>query len=239
MKQAQKASKKQLLDFFYGHQVRRGDQIGELHGRIAVATALHSDEAITASAVLMVQALCKLLHALAPSIRAHEEAIAELYAAHPDRALYQSLPAAGPVLEPRLLVAMGSDRSRFEQASAVQSLSGIAPVTVRSGKTQTVHFRWAANSFLRQSFHEWANLTVHWCVWARLFYKEKMGRGFEHHAAVRALAFKWQRILFRCWKEKKPYDEARYLARLKQQGSWLAARVAAYEAAEKGSEQLA
>ena len=28
--------------------------------------------------------------------------------------------------------------------------------------------------------------------------------------AIRALAFKWIRILFRCWKDRKPYDEAAY-----------------------------
>lgn len=33
----------------------------------------------------------------------------------------------------------------------------------------------------------------------------------SHHAAVRALAFRWIRILFRCWKDRTPYDEARYL----------------------------
>jgi hypothetical protein len=28
---------------------------------------------------------------------------------------------------------------------------------------------------------------------------------------IRVLAFKWIRILFRCWKERKPYDEPIYL----------------------------
>ena len=44
-----------------------------------------------------------------------------------------------------------------------------------------------------------------------------------HHAAVRALAFKWIRILFRCWKDRKPYDEQIYLASLRRHGSPLAA----------------
>ena len=33
---------------------------------------------------------------------------------------------------------------------------------------------------------------------------------------MRALAFKWLRILYRCWKERKPYDEAKYLFAFKQ-----------------------
>jgi Chlorophyllase enzyme len=34
--------------------------------------------------------------------------------------------------------------------------------------------------------------------------------GQAHHAAVRALAFKWLRIVFRLWKDHVPYDDARY-----------------------------
>jgi hypothetical protein len=36
---------------------------------------------------------------------------------------------------------------------------------------------------------------------------------------VRSLAFKWLRILFRCWKDRRPYDEAKYLFALKQKKS--------------------
>jgi hypothetical protein len=37
-----------------------------------------------------------------------------------------------------------------------------------------------------------------------------------HQAALRALAFKWIRILYRCWVERKPYDESRYLMALQK-----------------------
>jgi hypothetical protein len=33
------------------------------------------------------------------------------------------------------------------------------------------------------------------------------------YAAVRALAFQWIRILFRCWKNRVPYDESLYQSR--------------------------
>jgi hypothetical protein len=36
---------------------------------------------------------------------------------------------------------------------------------------------------------------------------------------LRALAFKWIRILWRCWHDQKPYDEPRYLASLRRHGS--------------------
>jgi len=46
-------------------------------------------------------------------------------------------------------------------------------------------------------------------------------RGKGHHAAIRSLAFKWIRVIHRCWKDHKPYNEELYLQRLKQRGSTL------------------
>src|SRR5204863_279358 len=40
---------------------------------------------------------------------------------------------------------------------------------------------------------------------------------------VRALAFKWIRILYRCWQTRTPYDESAYLNALKRRGSPLLA----------------
>ena len=36
---------------------------------------------------------------------------------------------------------------------------------------------------------------------------------------MRALAYKWIRILHRCWTDRVPYDESRYVAALKRSGS--------------------
>ncbi len=38
----------------------------------------------------------------------------------------------------------------------------------------------------------------------------------QHQAALRALAFKLMRILYRCWVDRVPYDEARYLLALQK-----------------------
>jgi hypothetical protein len=54
-----------------------------------------------------------------------------------------------------------------------------------------------------------------------------MERGKGHNAAVRGLAFKLIRILFRCWKDRLAYDETRYPATLAKRNSPLAAVAAA------------
>ena len=68
-------------------------------------------------------------------------------------------------------------------------------------------------------FHEWAGHSLAKCTWAQAYYREQIREGKGHHAAVRALAFKWQRILFRCWQDGQPYDEQKYLAALRWRGS--------------------
>ena len=146
---------------------------------------------------------------------------------HPDFFIFQSLPGAGAALAPPLLAALGSQRDRYASAEEVQKYSGIAPVTERSGEKKWVHFRWACPKFLRQSFHEWAGHSTAQSVWARAYYQQQRQRGKDHHAAVRALAFKWIRIVFRCWQERAAYDENRYLAALAKRGSPLTSVVAA------------
>jgi hypothetical protein len=101
----------------------------------------------------------------------------------------------------------------------MQSLSGVAPVTKRSGRSCVIHRRYACPKFLRQTFHEYAGHSLLKSLWARAFYRMQRDRGQSHHTAIRALAYKWIRILFRCWQERTPYDEITYFAALQRRSS--------------------
>jgi transposase len=125
-----------------------------------------------------------------------DQQIELLVASHPDRAVFASLPGAGPVMVPRLIVAFGTRRERFDSAFQMQCYSGIAPITEASGKR--VHFRWSCPKFLRQTFHEFAFLPTRSSGWAQAYYQRQRDREQSHPAAVRALAYKWIRIIFRC-----------------------------------------
>ena len=50
---------------------------------------------------------------------------------------------------------------------------------------------------------------------------EQKAKGKPHNTIIRALAFKWIRIAYKCWKDKTPYDESTYLRALKERGSLL------------------
>jgi len=163
-----------------------------------------------------VKILVRLIATLRQGIAELEGQIEELFAQHPDAVVWESFPAAGPVLAPRLLTAFGTQRERYASAGEMQCYSGIAPVLERSGQKQWTHFRWACPRFLRQTFHEWAGHSISSSVWAREYYEQQRAKGKSHHAAVRALAFKWTRIAFRCWQNRTPYDEARYLQVLRR-----------------------
>jgi len=88
-----------------------------------------------------------------------------------------------------------------------------------------VHWRLQCPTFLRQTFVEWAGLSIPHCYWAKTYYEQQRAGGSTHQEALRSLAFKWIRIVFRCWQNHTPYDEARYLNALKRHGSPLLACV--------------
>lgn len=210
----QRARPTTVRKFYTMHQCRSETRMVERLAAIATALPLTRDPAIIDPSARYVQALARQLLGLGASIRQYDTAIAQAFAAHPDAALFQSVPGAGDVLAPRLLVAFGTDRTRFPSAGEVQQAAGIAPITIRSGKSHLVTWRWMTSTFLRQTFHELAAASIRQTEWARVYYAQQRQRGKSHHAAVRALAFKWIRILWRCWTDRIPYDDARYVRAL-------------------------
>jgi len=182
---------------------------------VQAAIPLTADLALIQAGTLQVQCLVAQLRVLHKSIHKYETRLSQLLDEHPDAALFRALPGAGQALAPRLLVAFGTDRERFISATELQSLSGVAPVTKRSGKHCTVQRRWACPKFLLQTFHEFAHCSRRRCPWAQALYLQQRACGKGHHAALRTLAFKWIRILFRCWKSNTPYSDERYLESLR------------------------
>ena len=120
---------------FYKTQGYRGqDKLEQLITNIKDAQPLTEDDAVLLASAMMVHALVMAIPSLTDSIERYDQKIAALFDQHDDSTLFGSFPGAGPTLAPRLLAAFGSDRDRFEDAADMQQLSGIAPVTEKSGK---------------------------------------------------------------------------------------------------------
>jgi transposase len=225
LEELQKPSVEELRTFFHQHNCRNRKLMERRIQGIGQAKPAILDRPVIEAKVAVVKVLVQLIHSLREAIVEFDEKIAEASTSHPDFFIFGSLPAAGEVMAPRLLAAFGSQRERYGSANDVQKYSGIAPVTETSGKKTWVHSRWACPKFLRQSFHEWAGHSIAKSKWARAYYQQQRARGQDHHAAVRALAFKWIHIVFRCWQDRVVYDENQYLATLVTRGSPLSSLV--------------
>lgn len=221
----QRAQPATLRAFYIEHNSRRSDVIARRLARIAAAKPLTTDRAVLEPAILHIRLLAAVLRPVQAHIEQIEARLAECFAEHPEADFYAALPGAGPVLAPRLLAAFGTDRERYPDAASLQKYGGVAPVREKSGRQVWTHWRWNAPCFLRQTFVEWAGQTVPTCAWAKAYYRQQERAGKRHQAILRALAFKWIRILWRCWHDRVPYDEARYLAALSQRKSPLASQL--------------
>ena len=217
--QVKRARRNTLERFFHQHNMRRAYVLEARLLAIKAATPLTLDDAVITPYKLQALVLAEQLQVTLPAIHRYDDAVAELAPQHPDYELFSALPGAGPSLAPRLLVAFGEQRERFASAAEVQKYSGVAPVTERSGQKSWVHWRWQCPTFVRQTFVEWAAQTINKSYWAGAYYRQQRDKGSSHRAAVRALAFKWIRILYRCWQTRTPYNEAIYLNALKRRGS--------------------
>ncbi len=216
LKAVQLARRATLEGFFRAHHVHSADVIATRIEAIKSAGALTTDDGVIAPNVLLVHALVAQLRVTLQAIADFDKAIAQCAQDHPDFPVFDALPGAGAVFAPRLLVSFGEPRERFTSADELQKYAGIAPVTERSGKKSWVHWRLQCPKFLRQTFVEWAAESTRHSFWAQVYYQQQRDKGKAHQAAVRALAFKWIRILYRCWQERTPYDESVYLQALKR-----------------------
>ncbi|MFT5839740.1 MAG: hypothetical protein ACI9UT_002247 [Flavobacteriales bacterium] len=190
---------------------------------IKAAVPLTNDMSLIVPYQTFVVSLSKQMLVLIYNIRAYDQQIEKLFNEMEDAHIFNSLPGTGPCLAPRLMAALGEDKSRFNSAQEIQNYAGLSPVTERSGQKDWVHWRWQCAKFVRQSFIEWAAKSVGQSYWAGLYYAQQKAKGNSHQAAVRSLAYKWVRILFRCWKKGVAYDESKYLKALKDRNSPLLA----------------
>lgn len=210
-----------FLKFSNDHNMRR-PQLNQTRWELIInAMPLTQDLGVIRPSQLYATALASQLKGLIATIKDFDREIDETANALADYPIFKALPGAGKHLAPRLLVAFGEQRDRFSDASSMQRYAGIAPVTQRSGKKKVVYWRYQCSTFLRQTFVEWAAHSITESTWAEAYYRQQRAKGCSYQAALRALAFKWIRIVYRCWKTSTVYDEKVYLQSLLQRGSTL------------------
>ncbi len=203
-----------IKKFYYQHQVRSQALVDQRLELITQAVALTTSHAHVSVSVLQLKQLLDQVEVLQKHIKIFDQEIKRVFAEHPNAPLCRELPGAGAQMAPRLCVALGTLRWLYRDPASLQKYAGLAPVREKSGGQLWTHWRWAAPKFLRQTFVEWAGLTVQYCPWAKVYYDRMIKKGKKHAVILRALAFKWVRILWKCWQDGTAYDEKRYLEQL-------------------------
>jgi transposase len=216
------AGKRKWEKFLHVHKLYRPQTSAkrlELFTQAAASASPNS--AVTAAKSFLAVRLAKQLRMLQAQLDEYRQRINELFAQHPDRDLFGSLPGAGEKIASRLLAELGSDRQVFDDAQAMQCYAGCAPVTKKSGKSHRVIFRRACNRVLRATLHLWADHSRVKAPWADAYYRHKRDQGMGHAAALRCLAMRWLKILYRMWIDRTVYDGDRHLRDQVKYGSWV------------------
>jgi len=215
-----KAARKSSLQTFFNQHNSRYPAVNEKRiAEIKTAVPLTDDSGVIEPNRILIEILAPQLKLLIKSIMRMDKEIRAYYKRQDDRIIFDSFPGAGPQLAPRLLVAFGNNRNKYNSAAELQKYAGIAPVIEQSGQQSWTHWRYSCTKFLRQTFVEWAGQSVRFSFWAKAYYDMQISKGKPHNTVIRALAFKWIRIAFKCWKTNTPYDESKYLKALKKRGS--------------------
>jgi hypothetical protein len=219
LKAAQLARRSTLERFCRMHHGRHADVRAPRIQAIKSATPLTTAAGGIVPTALRVPALVTQLRVTLQALEDFDLAMAQRAQSHPDFPWFDPLPGAGAVFAPRLRVAVGEPRDRYAAAAARPKYAGIAPVTARRGNTSWGHWRLPCPTCWRHTFVEWAAEATRHAFWARVYYQQQRDKGASHQVAVRALAFTWSRLLFRCWQERTPYDESVYRNALQRRGA--------------------
>ena len=200
-------SVKRLATWLKSVRYTGGIDPGALHARLLAAprgaTGPHaSTHAGTTGA------LTAVLRVLTAQIQVLATSIGDQLAAHPDAAIFTSLPRSGSVRAARLLAEIGDARGRFPTRDSLACLAGVAPSTRQSGKVKSVTFRGGADKQRRDALCDFAGDSRRASPWAADLYDKAIARGCDHPHTVRILARAWVHVIWRCWQDNLPYDPA-------------------------------
>lgn len=200
----------QLAAFCRQHRYYRTDRLPTLLANLQTP-APTLDETIVPAYSQQTVFLARQLLALTQQKKETIQQVKHLFEQHPDAPIFSSLPGAGVLLAPKLLVMFGDHRQRYPHRAILPAIAGTCPVTVASGKSRYVKFRRACNHQHRQTAQQFAQASTRSSVWAASYFSQACLRGHSKSHAYRCLANRWLQIIWTLWQKKQPYDEKYHL----------------------------
>lgn len=170
-----------------------------------------SPEVLTELVRAQVRHVRTLLGTIADLDRAGGAALLE----HAKAPLLAPMPRIGEVNLAQIIGEVGPVLARAIDVDHACAEVGATPVTKKSGKSEAVQFRWAANTQARKALFTFADNSRHDSPWAAALYNQARARGHRHPHAIRILMRSWMRVMWACWHTNTAYDPTRHGAERK------------------------
>jgi hypothetical protein len=180
------------------HRIRRVDADAVL--RILRQPAIKVADGVVEAATIHMGSLVTRLRVVNRELKHAERKLDELCGAigeagaaaadcitQSDVVVLRSVPGIGKITLATLLAEASGPLSRRDY-QALRTLSGVAPVTKRSGKSHVVTMRYAAHVRLRRAVYHWARVAAQHDHRSRARYAALRRRGHPHGRAIRGVA---------------------------------------------------
>ena len=174
--------------------------------------AIKVADGVAEAACAHIRSLIARLHLINSELRTAERKLDELCAkiagsAQTDVAILKSLPGIGRINLAALLAEASGPLSRRDYP-ALRTLTGVAPVTKRSGKSCVVIMRYGAHARLRNTVYHWARVAVQHDPKCRSRYAALRQRGCSHGRAIRGVADRLLNVACVLLTRQTPFDPA-------------------------------
>jgi transposase len=203
------------------HRIRRFDAATLL--TILRKPAIPVAAGVTEAAVLHIRSLIARMRLINQEVRTAEKELDELLQTQiedagggqdrepSDAAILTSLPGIGRITL-AILLAEASDPLKRRNYAALRTLSGVAPVTKRSGKSYIVSMRYAANPRLRNAVFYWMRAAVQNNPEIRHRYEALRMRGHSYGRALRGVADRLLELACVLLRRRELFDPTRCMS---------------------------
>ena len=205
------ATDNEIKQFLINNKYRRSILIDKVIDKIRKYNQLISPD-VEYAYQFEAECLCKIIQVLNDDLKCIEKEMKDLTDSHDLGKYFLSLPGAGKILGSKLLALFGDNENRFDNYNGVQCLFGTAPKNYQSGPYHKVIMRKACNKSARAILFTFAFSSLRFSKWAREYYDKQRSKGKTHSVAVRALSNKWVKIIYKIWKDKIFYEEAKKIS---------------------------
>lgn len=215
---AKRVRKTSIAALLKRNRIRRFDseKLLTILRQTPIEVAPGATEAATAHIVVLIDRIRLTNRQIGEAHKQIDRLVAELPAPLDDQAgrqcdadILASFPGIARTVRATLL-AEADDVLRRRDYHALRCLTGIAPVTIRSGKSRFVQRRYACHPRLRNAVFQWARVAVQHDPLSKAKYDALRARGHGHARALRSVADRLLNVLCSMLRSGSTFDPGRH-----------------------------